>query len=291
MSPLEIVKLTALMQRTSGRPEIVIGLIDGPIAIKHLDLARSNIREISSSLRGTCAQASSAACLHGTFVSGILCARRGAPAPAICPDCTLLVRPIFAEMTPGNGRMPSATPQDLAAAISETVDAGARVLNISAALVQSSSKGQHELEEALNYAARRGVIPVAAAGNQGTIGSTTITRHPWVIPVIACDLQGKPTNYSNLGSSIGRRGLSAPGDVVTSLGTEGKPLTWSGTSVAAPFVTGTIALLWSEFPNATAAEVRQAVTQASSPRRPTVVPPVLNACLAYHIMLRARVRS
>jgi hypothetical protein len=105
-----MVKLTPLMQRTSGRAEIVIGLIDGPIAIKHLDLARSSIREISGNLRGSCVQASSAACLHGTFVSGILCARRGAPAPAICPDCTLLVRPIFAEVTFRNGQMPSATP-------------------------------------------------------------------------------------------------------------------------------------------------------------------------------------
>ncbi len=51
MSPLEMVKLTALMQRTRGRDEIVIGLIDGPVAIKHLDLARSTIREISGNLR------------------------------------------------------------------------------------------------------------------------------------------------------------------------------------------------------------------------------------------------
>ena len=45
-----------------------------------------------------------------------------------------------------------------------------------------------------------------------------------------------------LGSSIGRRGLSAPGDAITSLSAAGPPLTLGGTSVAAPFVTGTIAL-------------------------------------------------
>ena len=49
---------------------------------------------------------------------------------------------------------------------------------------------------------------VAAAGNQGTLGSSAITRHPWVIPVVACDLRGRPMNESNLGSSIGRRGLT-----------------------------------------------------------------------------------
>ena len=89
---------------------------------------------------------------------------------------------------------------------------------------------------------------VAAAGNQGTVGSSAITRHPWVIAVIGCDLEGRPTTESNLGSSIGRGGLAAPGQNITSLGTNGKPQTSGGTSVAAPFVTGAIALLWSEFP-------------------------------------------
>jgi subtilisin family serine protease len=128
------------------------------------------------------------------------------------------------------------------------------------------------------------VIPVAAAGNQGMLGSTAITRHPWVLPVVACDRQGRPMNQSNLGSSLGKRGLMAPGEDITSLGVNGNPMTFGGTSAATPFVTGTIALLWSEFPAATAAEVRYAVTHAAAPRRPTVVPPLLNAWGAYHLM-------
>jgi hypothetical protein len=66
---------------------------------------------------------------------------------------------------------------------------------------------------------------IVAAGNQGTLGSTAITCHPWVIPVVGYDLQGRPMNHSNLGSSIGRRGLGAPGDRITSIGANGKPLT------------------------------------------------------------------
>src|SRR5262245_14012606 len=149
MSPLEVVHLTSLMQRTSGRAEIVIGLVDGPVAINHPDLMSNNIHEIPGSLPGICLQANSAACQHGTFVSGILFARRGSSAPAICPGCTLLVRPIFAETAQRNGQMPSATPEDLAAAIVESVHAGARILNLSVALVQSSSRGEQALEEAL----------------------------------------------------------------------------------------------------------------------------------------------
>jgi subtilisin family serine protease len=285
---LDLVKLTRLMEFTSGRPEVTVGLIDGPVAIGHPDLASENIREVPGKLSGTCARTSSAACMHGTFVAGILCARRSSVAPAICPGCTLLVRPIFAEASSANGQMPSATPEDLAAAIVETIDGGARIINMSAALAQPSARGERELEQALDYAAQRGVITVAAAGNQGTLGSTAITRHPWVLPVVACDLQGSPMTQSNLASSIGRRGLRAPGDAITSLGAEGKPLTFGGTSAAAPFVTGAVALLWSAFPAAPAGEVRFALAQAYAPRRTTLVPPLLDGWQAYQWMAKSR---
>jgi subtilisin family serine protease len=268
----------------------MIGLIDGPVVIDHPQLASQYIRETPGTGGGSCTQANSAACLHGTFIAGILSAKRRSSAPAICPDCTLLIRPIFTETTSGREHMPSATPQELAAAIIECIDAGARVLNLSLALAQPSIKGEQALEEAINRAIRRGVIVVAAAGNQGALGSSAITRHPWVIPVVACDLTGRPMNETNLGASIGRRGLSAPGDGVTSLGAEGEPLTLGGTSVAAPFVTGAIALLWSEFPAATATQVKLAVTQASKPRRAAVVPPLLDAAAAYQNLLMANAR-
>ena len=186
--------------------------------------------------------------------------------------------------------MPSATPKELAAAIIECIDAGARVINLSLALAQPSTTGEQSLEDALDQAVRRGVIVVVAAGNQGTIGSSAITRHPWVIPVVACDLRGRPMNESNLGGSIGRRGLRAPGDGITSLGAEGQSLTLGGTSVAVPFVTGAAALLWSAFPSATAAHIKLAVTQASAPRRASVVPPLLDAAAAYRL-LSARMRG
>src|SRR2546427_11057289 len=206
MNPLDVVALTPLMEYTSGRREIVIGLLDGPVAMTHPDLVEANLHEIPGRRGSTSAQASSAACLHGTFVAGILCAQRGSSAPAICPNCTLLVRPIFVETASTSGQIPSATPEALAAAIIETIEAGARVLNLSVALAQPSTRSERALEEALDYAVSRGVIPVAAAGNQGMLGSTAITRHPWVLPVVACDRQGRPMRASNLGSSLGRRG-------------------------------------------------------------------------------------
>jgi subtilisin family serine protease len=258
--------------------------------MNHPELAGEHIREIAGSRSGACTQADSAACLHGTFVAGILSAKRGSGAPAICPDCTLLVRPIFADATAAIGEMPSATPKELAQAILECIGAGARVLNVSAALVQPSIKNDQALEEALDQAARRGVLVIVAAGNQGTLGSTAITRHPWVIPVVAHDHQGRLMDQSNLGGSIGRQGLGAPGDRITSLGTNGKKLTLGGTSAAAPFVTGAIALLWSVFPQATPIHMKLAITQAYSRRRPAIAPPRLDAWGAYQYLLTVHAR-
>jgi subtilisin family serine protease len=282
---LGLVRLTVLMGLTSGRPEITVGLIDGPVARDHPDLASDRLCHIPGNSNTAATKADGQAHTHGTFVAGMLSARRGSAAPAICPDCTLLVRPIFGEATAAESGMPSATPEELGAAIIECVEAGARVLNLSLALGQPSSKREDALEEALNHAARRGAIVVAAAGNQGTIGSSAITRHPSVIPVVACDFLGRPLGASNLAGSIGKRGLSAPGDRITSLGPDGEALTLSGTSFAVPFVTGAVALLWSAFPSSTAAELRSAITQSQFRRRTSVVPPLLDALAAYHAMV------
>jgi len=287
MTPLGLVKLPALMELSAGRSDIAVGLIDGPVAVSNPDLA-GNIREAPGGA-AACSRATSAACLHGTFVAGILCAKRGSIAPAVCPDCTLLIRPVFAENAAGNLDSPSAEPEELAAAILACIEAGARVINLSLALMQSSPPARLALLQALDHAARRGVLIVAAAGNQGAVGGTIITAHPWVVPVGACDLNGKPLNESNLGHSIGRRGLLAPGEQVTSLGNEGEPLTLGGTSAAAPFVTGAIALIWSLSPAASGADVRLAILRAHARAR-TVTPPLLNAWAAYQVLLATHPR-
>jgi hypothetical protein len=87
LNPLDLIKLTALMEHTSGNPDLVIGLIDGPVAMSHPDLAGVHIYELPGQRGSTCVQASSAACRHGTFVAGILSARREArPGPGHLPQ-------------------------------------------------------------------------------------------------------------------------------------------------------------------------------------------------------------
>lgn len=282
INKFNIINLAPLMNLTSGSPTIKIGLIDGPVLISHTDINIENVYEVPGDISSVCKILNSVACNHGTFIAGILKGKRGSIAPAICPDCTLLMRPIFTEEINSRETIPSTTPQKLASAIFDCIYAGARIINLSLALAHPSSKGELELEDALNYAAKKGVIIVAAAGNQGTVGSTAITRHPWVIPVVACDNNGKIMQLSNLGNSVGRNGLSAPGENIVSLGVEGIPVTFSGTSAAAPFVTGAIALLWSQFPNLEASIIKHAIGIVN--KRRSIVPPIIDAMLSFEYL-------
>lgn len=284
--PFGLVNLAPLMARTEGAPGVSVALVDGPVAVDHAALPHERVRTLGDA-SGTCAVANSAACRHGTLVAGVLAARRGTGAAALCPGCTLLVRPIFAEAQPVADDQPAASPSDLAAALRDCLAAGAWIVNLSAALVQPSLNGERALQEALDAAARRGTLIIAAAGNQGAVGGTAITRHPWVLPVAACDGQGRPLAYTNLSASIGRRGLLSPGQGVTGLDAAGGVGHLHGTSAATPVVAGAAALLWSEFPRASAAQVRLALTQSAGPRR-SVVPPLLNAGAAYRMLANSQ---
>jgi len=285
LGPFDLVRLRGLIEATQGVPQIGVALIDGPVATGHPDLAAERIRAAVANGGGECPAPEGAACGHGTFVAGILHAKRDSSAPGICPGCTLLLRPIFSDADGGKAEdLPSATAEELASAILDVIGAGARIINLSVGLLAPPLRAQRVLEEALNEAVRRGVLVVAAAGNQGMVGGSAITRHPWVISVIACDRQGRVLAPSNLGASIGRHGLAAPGHEITSLSASGGEATFSGTSAAVPFVSGTLALLWSLFPSASAALLRLAA-MAGTARRRSVTPPLLDASAAHQVLL------
>lgn len=289
MNFLDLVGLTKLMKLSKGNQQIVIGLIDGDVKINHPDLIGTNIKNISKQMNEVSSQSEDVSQVHGTFVAGILSGKRGSVAPSICPDCTLLVRPIFTKTISTSERdyLLRTSCEELATAIIEVIEKGSHVVNLSVELVQYSPKGEYKLKESLDYAARKGVFIIAAAGNKGKLGGSIITCHPWVIPVAACDGEGKLLEESNIGSSIGKRGLMAPGDGVMSIRVSDKVSGFRGTSIAAPFVTGTIALLLSEFPNAKGYLINNIVRQPQTMRRRTVIPPLLDAWEAYQTLARS----
>jgi subtilisin family serine protease len=298
MDPLDQIKLHSLMSISTGSPKIVIGVIDGPVDLNHHAFQGSNIKTIKDSDLAACKRASSIACIHGTFVTGMLTGKRGLSAPAICPSCEIILRPIFSDeiidinnnnnnnnVTINNIGFPTSTPEELSNAIIETIDAGARIINLSIGLSSSSVIVYSKLSEAYDYALLHGVIIVIAAGNQGNIGSTSLLNHRWIIPVTSCDEHGRLTVDSNFGPTIAKQGLLAPGINITSTSPNGKYIQMGGTSFATPFVTGTIALLWSIFPKATAADIVYSIIKgASHSRTSTIIPPLLNAKQALKVL-------
>ena len=148
-----------------------------------------------------------------TFVAGILLARRGSSAPAICPDCKLLVCPIFTErmqreiMLPesiysnnqyksmNSDNIPSCTVEELSNSIIEAINAGARIINLSLGLSSSTIITHPRLQDAYDYARLNNIILVISAGNQGNMGFISLINHPWIIPVAACNPDGVIAAY------------------------------------------------------------------------------------------------
>ena len=115
------------------------------------------------------------------------------------------------------------------------------------------------ISRAARWASERGMLVVAAMGNEGMNGLGAPADAPSVLSVAALDFMGKRTDFS----SIGVRGpphtkpdVAALGLFTVCVSAEGL-VAESGTSLAAPLVSGLIATLWSIFPWATASEMRE----------------------------------
>jgi subtilisin family serine protease len=118
------------------------------------------------------------------------------------------------------------------------VDRGADVVNMSLGIRHEHGGLPHA--EVIDYALRRGTTVVAAAGNDGTDSKYYPGALPGVIAVGAADRSGGVAPFSSFGAGIA---LLAPGTQILSSFRGGGYAASSGTSQAAPFVSGAVALL------------------------------------------------
>ncbi|MET0765320.1 MAG: S8 family serine peptidase [Blastococcus sp.] len=267
------------MRRTRGSADIRIALLDGPVDRGHRYLQGA---DIVPARRVPHESVSAITAAHGTFLAGLLVGQDRSSSPSICPECTLVVRPIYGE---GGSRHPRATPDELADALVEAVDAGARLIQVSAAIGRPSLVESRELTSAFDDARSRGVIVVAATGNNGSLGTSMITRDAAVLPVTGCDLALRPLRSSTTAPSIGRRGLAAPATQVRSLAPGDGTALMGGTSVAAGLVVGALALLWSARPQARRDELLGAIREWRT-SGPHLFPPPLHAERAWAALCR-----
>src|SRR3989475_851880 len=128
---------------------------------------------------------------------------------------------------------------------------GAKVINLSLGTNETFG-GPTDIQFAIDYAWSRGALVVAAAGNAGTGTLDYPARLPNVVSVAAIDETGLKASFSNYGSGLD---LAAPGDRILTLDGNNQVHYLTGTSFAAPFVTGVAALLLSVDPALTNVEL------------------------------------
>jgi subtilisin family serine protease len=132
-----------------------------------------------------------------------------------------------------------------AAAIDYAVQNGANIINLS---IYANNKPPSYFESAVNRAVEQGVIVVGIAGNEAASEVSYPGKLPSVIAVSAVDRSNHLASFSNHGREIE---IASPGEKITSLFPGGIVGTSSGTSFAAPFVSGTLALILSAHPQMT----------------------------------------
>lgn len=207
---------------------------------------------------------------HGTHVSGIIGAVRGngLGVDGIAPAVKIMM---IRTVPDGDER-----DKDVANAIRYAADAGAQVINMSFGKAYSPQKSA--VDDAVKYADSKGVLMVHASGNDGA-NLATAANFPtrkylgggqaqnW-IEVGATSWKGGDqlvASFSNYGQSD--VDVFAPGvDILSTVPGNGYERD-SGTSMAAPVVTGLAALLLSYYPNLTAADVKRIIL-ASASRHP-----------------------
>lgn len=133
-------------------------------------------------------------------------------------------------------------------AIYYAVDNGASVINMSFGTTAYSPL----MQQAIDYAASKGVIMVAAAGNSGFNNNYYPAAYNNVIAIGATNAEGKMAGFSNFGKYVD---LIAPGWLTKVLGYNGGEKISNGTSFSSPFIAGLAALFKYYFPNLTPAQV------------------------------------
>ncbi|KKB41207.1 S8 family serine peptidase [Bacillus thermotolerans] len=231
--------------QTRGRPQVTVAVIDGGLDLTHTEFAGRIVKPYNVVANGAIVDRDR----HGTHVAGIIgAAMNGAGVTGVAPGVRLMPIDVF------QGEY--AESYDIAEAMMYAADQGADVINLSLGTYVYSSV----MEYAAAYALEKGTLVVAAAGNEGTSLPMYPAAFSKVIGVSAVDEKDHITGFSNVGRHIN---LSAPGENVYSTMPVHSYGYDSGTSMAAPVVSGTAALVLSKNPFLTPQQVMRILYQSS----------------------------
>ncbi len=264
---------------------VKVAVIDSGIDASHVDLkgAIAGGVDMSGSGNAKGTKGVGAEPEHGTLVATMLAGRghasasataKGATAPAkpsvgagpdgvigVAPKSEILSVSVWLGSDNPSGKNIDA---QIPAAVRWAVDHGAKVINMS--LGSTSTAWPQSWDSAFSYAESKDVVIVAAAGNRKS-GSEQVgapATIPGVLAVGGLDKDGTASvDSSSQGISIG---VSAPAEDLAGGLPGGGYARWSGTSGAAPIVSGVAALIRSKYPTMTAAQVINRIISTAKPK-------------------------
>lgn len=231
-----VMNLSNAWKVSKGSANIVVAVVDTGVQVDHRDLAHNIWQDANGNFGFDFANNRANAVddnMHGTHVSGIIGAElNGIGIIGISP--TVKIMPVKFLDANGSGSTDAAIKS-----INYAVNHGANVISNS----WGGGGNSDLLNQAIQTAINRGIVVVAAAGNEATNIDNSPSypaSYPGVLAVASSDENDALSSFSNYGSRTVP--VAAPGSNILSTVLEGRWGVLSGTSMATPQVSGAIAL-------------------------------------------------
>jgi hypothetical protein len=223
--------------------KVLVAVIDSGVDVSHPDLAGDIAGTYDAIGKGLKVDK------HGTAIAGAIAAHGKLMGAA--PAAKILAIRAFSGTSNNDG-----TTMAIKVGLNWAVAHGARIVNMSFAGPQDPG-----IAQAVVDAYARGVVLVAATGNQGAESPPLYpAADTEVIAVTATDENDRMPDFANRGNYVA---VAAPGTDLMLLGPNATYQMMSGTSFSSAYVSGTVALMLERRPNLTPDGVRQALTASA----------------------------
>jgi hypothetical protein len=230
-------------------PAPLIGLIDTGVNVGHAALTGQAIEVMALPERHALASVPD----HGTAVAALLVGRPASPTPGLLPQARIIAVDAFYR---DGGTADRTDVMTLVAAIEALAERGVRVMNMSL-----SGPSNSVLEKAIAAALAKGIVIVAAAGNNGAAAEPSYpAAYPGVVAVTAVDRDLNVYRRATRGPYVD---LSAPGVNVWTASAQGSGMLRTGTSYAVPFVSAAAGLVLASNPELDAKAVRARLEESA----------------------------